>query len=176
LARPGKLSRKGLEIQARLRNENYGFTSGAPILRNKTFFFIGFEKQDYIFGLTGLTTEPSAVWAQSAQSLLAKYDVPQSSLSTTLLSTLWPSSITSLPRASRSTCSSLGRSFSSSPGRNCGCENTIGKQSSDPQIVRRCRHRSVDAVICGQPLRDFSGEDRVVPVTLNEEPRPRHRV
>ena len=81
----------------RLRNENYGFTLGGPILRNKTFFFLGFEKQDYIFGLTGLTTEPSAAWVQSAQSLLAKYNVPQSSLSATLLSTLWPSSIESLP-------------------------------------------------------------------------------
>ena len=81
----------------RLRNENYGFTLGGPILRNKTFFFLGFEKQDYIFGLTGLTTEPSAAWVQSAQSLLGKYNVPQSSLSATLLSTLWPSSINSLP-------------------------------------------------------------------------------
>jgi hypothetical protein len=81
----------------RLRNDNYGFSLGGPILRNKTFFFLGFEKQDYIFGLTGLTTEPSAAWVQSAQSLLAKYNVPQSSLSATLLSTLWPNSIKSLP-------------------------------------------------------------------------------
>ena len=81
----------------RLRNENYGFSLGGPIVRNKTFLFLGFEKQNYIFGLTGLTTEPSAAWVESAQSLLAKYNVPQSSLSTTLLSTLWPSSIESLP-------------------------------------------------------------------------------
>ena len=81
----------------RLRNENYGFTLGAPIIKNKTFLFLGFEKQNYIFGLTGLATEPSSAWIQSAQSLLRKYNVPQSPLSTTLFSTLWPSSISSLP-------------------------------------------------------------------------------
>ncbi len=81
----------------RLRNENYGFTLGGPIVKNKTFFFVGFEKQNYIFGLTGLATEPSAAWIQSAQALLAKYNVPQSSLSSTLFSNLWPSSISTLP-------------------------------------------------------------------------------
>ena len=81
----------------RLRNENYGFTLGAPIIKNKTFLFVGFEKQNYIFGLTGLATEPSSAWIQSAQNLLTKYNVPQSTLSTALFSTLWPSSISSLP-------------------------------------------------------------------------------
>src|ERR1700730_13572128 len=35
----------------RLRNENYGFTVGGPILQNKTFYFAAFEKQEYIIGL-----------------------------------------------------------------------------------------------------------------------------
>ena len=35
----------------RLRNENYGFTVGGPILKEHTFYFVGFEKQDYIIGL-----------------------------------------------------------------------------------------------------------------------------
>src|SRR5579863_3482965 len=81
----------------RLRNENYGFTLGGPIIKNKTFFFLGFEKQNYIFGLTGLATEPSAAWTQNAQALLTKYKIPPSPLSATLFSNLWPSSISSLP-------------------------------------------------------------------------------
>jgi Carboxypeptidase regulatory-like domain len=81
----------------RLRNENYGFTLGGPIIKNKTFFFLGFETQNYIFGLTGLATEPSAAWIQNAQGLLTTYNVPQSTLSSTLYSTLWPSSISTLP-------------------------------------------------------------------------------
>jgi hypothetical protein len=84
-------------IAPRLRNENYGFTLGGPIIKNKTFLFLGFEKQNYIFGLTGLSTEPSAAWIQMAQTLLSNYNLSQSLLSTTLLSTLWPSSINTLP-------------------------------------------------------------------------------
>ena len=42
-----------------LRNENYGFTVGGPIIKDKTFFFIGFEKQQYIIGSVRLATEPS---------------------------------------------------------------------------------------------------------------------
>jgi len=88
-----------------LRNQNWGFTGGGPIIHDKTFLFLGFEKQDYIFGLTGLSTEPSAAWVTQAMSLLnntgGKYGaysrVAESSLSANLLSNLWPSSIANLP-------------------------------------------------------------------------------
>jgi hypothetical protein len=79
-----------------LRNYNLGFTAGGPIIRDKTFFFLGFEKQRYIFGLTGLSTEPSAAWVSEALGLLSKYGVPESTLSARLLATLWPGSITNL--------------------------------------------------------------------------------
>jgi hypothetical protein len=81
----------------RLRNENYGGTVGGPIIKDKTFFFFGFEKQDYVFGLTGLSTEPSNAWVQAASAKLAQYGVAPSPLSANLLSNLWPSSITNLP-------------------------------------------------------------------------------
>jgi len=89
----------------RLRNYNTGFTVGGPIIKDRTFFFLGFEKQNYIFGLTGLSTEPSAAWVTNAAALLtnagnkfgAYAPVSPSPLSTTLLSALWPSSIVNLP-------------------------------------------------------------------------------
>jgi Carboxypeptidase regulatory-like domain/TonB dependent receptor len=88
-----------------LRNQNYGVTVGGPIIKDKTFFFLGFEKQNYIFGLTGLSTEPSNAWAAEATALInntggiyGTYATPvsTSALSQTLLSTLWPSSIQNL--------------------------------------------------------------------------------
>jgi hypothetical protein len=80
----------------RLRNYNTGFTFGGPIIKDKTFFFLGFEKQDYIFGLTGLATEPSQLWVAKAQALIGN-SRPLSALSANLLNTLWPSVIRPLP-------------------------------------------------------------------------------
>lgn len=54
----------------RLRNENYGFTVGGPIIKNKTFYFLAYEKQQYIIGLSGLATEPSQAWVNSAAALI----------------------------------------------------------------------------------------------------------
>src|SRR5437660_2394685 len=39
-----------------LRNENYGFSLGGPIVKNKAFYFLSYEKQQYIIGLSGLAT------------------------------------------------------------------------------------------------------------------------
>src|SRR5262250_2304471 len=44
------------------RNENYGFSAGGPIIKNKTFAFVSYEKQDFVFGLSGIATEPSSAW------------------------------------------------------------------------------------------------------------------
>jgi hypothetical protein len=92
----------------RVRNENYGFTVGGPIIKNRTFFFVGFEKQDYIIGLSGLATEPSTAWVQKGLDLLTANDVPVSPISQNMLGALfpgntstvpglWPSSIAGLP-------------------------------------------------------------------------------
>jgi Carboxypeptidase regulatory-like domain/TonB dependent receptor len=80
-----------------LRNQNWGGTVGGPIVKNRVFFFMGFEKQNYIFGLTGLSTEPSTAWVSQALTLLNTAGVAESPLSARLLSTLYPSSILNLP-------------------------------------------------------------------------------
>jgi len=88
-----------------LRNQNYGFSVGGPIIKDKTFFFVTFEKQNYVIGLSGLATEPSFAWQNQALALLSANGITPSPLSQTLLGNpvtntspiLWPSLINSLP-------------------------------------------------------------------------------
>src|SRR5258705_9836818 len=61
-----------------LRNENYGASGGGPIMKNKLFFFANYEKQDFIIGLSGVATEPSAAWVGNAGAVLAANGVPVS--------------------------------------------------------------------------------------------------
>jgi len=80
-----------------LRNENYGFSVGGPILKDKTFWFIAFEKQKYTIALSGLNTEPSTAYQNAALALLEDNDVPESPISQALMANLWPSYINPLP-------------------------------------------------------------------------------
>src|SRR5215475_2815631 len=86
-----------------LRNLNYGGSVGGPIFKNKTFYFLGFEKQQYIIGLSGKATEPSDAWIKQANLLLtnathlygAYAPVTPSPLSATLIGAngFWPRSL-----------------------------------------------------------------------------------
>jgi hypothetical protein len=86
-----------------LRNENYGFSVGGPIIKNKAFYFLSYEKQQYIIGLSGKATDPSDAWVTQALDLLnnpgGKYGsyapVTESSLSAKLIGTngFWPRNI-----------------------------------------------------------------------------------
>jgi Carboxypeptidase regulatory-like domain/TonB dependent receptor len=78
------------------RNQNWGFSVGGPAIRNKFFWFIGFEKQNFLIGAAGQATEPSAAYQTLANNLLAYYGVPQNPVPLNLLNganslaALWP--------------------------------------------------------------------------------------
>jgi len=86
-----------------LRNENYGMSVGGPILKNKLFYFLSYEKQQYIIGLSGVATEPSDAWVGLAADILAnpggKYGsyapIAPSTLSQNLIGAngFWPRSL-----------------------------------------------------------------------------------
>jgi len=86
-----------------LRNENYGFSVGGPVVKNKLFYFASYEKQQYIIGLSGVATEPSDAWVALATDILnnpgGKYGsyapVAPSTLSQNLIGPtgFWPRSL-----------------------------------------------------------------------------------
>ena len=77
-----------------LRNENYGASIGGPIKKDKLFFFVNYEKQDFIIGLSGVATEPSDAWVNKALAVLNAYEVPESAASANAIGTngFWPRS------------------------------------------------------------------------------------
>jgi hypothetical protein len=112
---PAFLSSLGLPSKKPpLRNENYGFSLGGPIIKDKTFWFVGFEKQKYTIALSGLNTEPSTAYQNAALDLLTQFNVPESSISKNLMANLWPSYIDALPAQASNyfaTNPSLGYSY-----------------------------------------------------------------
>jgi hypothetical protein len=83
-----------------LRNENFGYSLGGPIFKNKTFFFTAFERQQFTIALQGLATEPSTAYQAQALSLLRANSLAVNPVSTTLLANLWPASALTGPAAS----------------------------------------------------------------------------
>ena len=81
-----------------IRNNQFGFAVGGPIIKNKTFFFLTGEVQLAVAGLSVLDTTPSPAWVAAAQGVLAKYNTQVNPISQSLLG-LFPSSVLTGPAA-----------------------------------------------------------------------------
>src|SRR5260370_34455298 len=74
------------------RKYNFGFSVGGPILKDRLFYFLTFEKQRFTIGLPGKATEPSAAYQTLAKNLMAAHGVNSDNpVSDALLANLWPS-------------------------------------------------------------------------------------
>src|SRR5215472_17098737 len=74
-----------------IRNNQFGFSLGGPIAKNKTFYFINGESQLSIANNSLQDTIPSEAWTTAGKNVLAQYGVAVNPVSLNLLS-LWPAS------------------------------------------------------------------------------------
>ena len=98
-----------------IRNNQYGFSLGGPIVHNKTFFFSTLEVQKLTAGNTTPTTAPSAEWVASASALLNQFGVPVYPVSTNLLA-LWPADSRTGPAIAQNFVSGDPNTYSSYNG------------------------------------------------------------
>jgi hypothetical protein len=86
-----------LSSKGATRNQHYGFSTGGPIWRDKTFFFIGGEHEGFLIGAESKATEPSTAFQSDAYAVLDAWGVPHSPVAANLLNGngslkgLWPS-------------------------------------------------------------------------------------
>ncbi|RSL17334.1 carboxypeptidase family protein [Edaphobacter aggregans] len=72
-----------------IRNNQFGGSLGGPILHDKLFLFVNYERQKYVIGAQSAATEPTAAWVTQATALLTEHNIPVSPTSLNVLS-LWP--------------------------------------------------------------------------------------
>lgn len=80
----------------KIRNNQFGFSLGGPIIKNHTFYFVTYEGQLAKAANALRTTALSDAWVERGRTILTQFNVPLNPVSVNLLA-LFPSYIKGLP-------------------------------------------------------------------------------
>jgi hypothetical protein len=98
-----------------IRNNQFGFSVGGPVRRNKTFFFVTGESQLSNANNSLLDTTPSDAWVAAGRGVLSQYGVAVNPVSLNLL-TIWPAYTRTGPAANNNFLSAGRNDYNSYNG------------------------------------------------------------
>jgi hypothetical protein len=73
----------------KIKNNQFGTSIGGPVIKDRLFYFVTYERQKFIVGNGSSATEPSEAWVQQATGVLKTYGIAVNPVATNLLS-FWP--------------------------------------------------------------------------------------
>lgn len=80
-----------LDNKQKVRNYNSGFSVGGPVKKDKLFYFINYEHQRFVIGVSKQATEPTGIWQSYAKDIISANGGTLSTISTQVIPLLWPS-------------------------------------------------------------------------------------
>ena len=111
--------------KGKLRNQQYGAAVGGPIIKDRAFYFLNYEKQQFIITSPASTTEPTLAFQSDAEALLNQFGLTPTSTSLASLAAFYPSSILNCA-TTNSSCDSVNNYTSNAPF-NGYSYNAVGK-------------------------------------------------